>query len=160
MDPPVQSLASNPLPEGSSLGKFGDVIHGAAQNSGNASNIANIMKEEIEAAGFTNVHEMDFKWPIGDWSKHPIYKEAGKYGMVGFTAGFEGWLMWLLTRFGAPKPWSTEEVQVYLAHCRQELKRGLHIYQNGKRVWAQKPLDAKPTAVTQPVVENLDETKP
>lgn len=54
---------------------------------------------------------------------------------------------WLLTKYGAPKPWSPEEVHVYVAQARNELKAGYHIYQDVKRVWAQKPLDAKEKAV-------------
>ena len=56
-------------------------------NSGNASDIGPFMKEEIEEAGFVNVTQMQLKWPIGDWCRHPIYKEAGRAGLIAFEEG-------------------------------------------------------------------------
>lgn len=46
-----------------------------------------------------------------------------------------------------------------MAKARNELKVGYHIYQDVKRVWAQKPLDDKKNTVRQPVIENVEETK-
>ena len=46
-----------------------------------------------------------------------------------------------------------------MAKARSELKAGYHIYQDVKRVWAQKPLDAKKKALQQPAIENVEETK-
>jgi hypothetical protein len=38
--------------------------------------------------------------------------------------------MWLLTKFGSPEPWTRDEVLVYLAKLRKELKNPrFHIYQ-------------------------------
>lgn len=51
--------------------------------------------------------------------------------------------MMMLTHFGSPKPWTTEEVQLELMRVRQELDgKTPHSYTNLRRVWAQKPLDA------------------
>ena len=36
------------------------------------------MREAIESAGFTNVHESVIKVPFGGWAKHLLLKEAGK----------------------------------------------------------------------------------
>lgn len=65
--------------------------------------------------------------------------------------------MWLLTKFGTPTPWTVEEAQIYLTKFRNELKENWHIYNNAKRVWAQKPYDTAPPKRSQPVVENLEE---
>lgn len=41
-----------------------------------------------------------------------------------------------------PKPWSPEEVQIYLAKIRKEMNDPtIHSYLIVKRVWAQKPVD-------------------
>lgn len=63
---------------------------------------------------------------------------------------------YLQTRFGLPKPWSPDEVQAHLAKARKELNQGWHMYNTIRRVWAQKPMDAKP-AVKEPeaAVETL-----
>lgn len=59
-----------------------------------------------------------------------------------------------MTNFGEPEPWSVEEVHVYAAKVRKELEMGYHIYNKSRRVWAQKPFEAK--KVGQEVeVENL-----
>jgi hypothetical protein len=34
----------------------------------------------------------------------------------------KGWVMWMLTHYGEPEPWTKEEVHVYLAKVREELK--------------------------------------
>ncbi|KAJ6029763.1 uncharacterized protein N7446_010887 [Penicillium canescens] len=48
--------------------------------------------------------------------------------------------MWLLTHFGEPEPWTKEEVQVFLAKVRIELKDlYIHAYNPAHRVWARKP---------------------
>ena len=102
------------------------------------------MKGLIESTGFTNVHEKTLKCPIGTWPKHPVYKDAGHAMKVCLKAGIEGWVTWLFTNLGggeSPEPWSIEETQVYVAKCREELDKGYHIYQNTRRVWAQRPLE-------------------
>lgn len=56
------------------------------------------MRSGIEAAGFVNVHQQDYKCPIGAWPSLPVYKDAGKMSMQQFKAGMEGWVMMILTR--------------------------------------------------------------
>ena len=58
------------------------------------------------------------------------------------------------SQFGKPKPWSTEQVQVYLAKIRKEVDSGWHIYQRARRVWAQKPFD-EPKKVQDAELESL-----
>ena len=54
--------------------------------------------------------------------------------------------MYILTHFGTPRPWSAEEVQVYLAKIRKDVDAGYHLYQTHKRIWAMKPFDAESAA--------------
>lgn len=76
--------------------------------------VPDLMRTGIESAGFTNVREKTFKMPIGDWAKHPIYKEAGRLNMMAYKEGLEGWLMYALTRWGLPEPWGPDEVTNYV----------------------------------------------
>ena len=102
------------------------------------------MRSAIEAAGFINVHEKNQKAPLGEWAKNPLMKEAGKFNKLQMLAGMEGYALFLLTHFGAPTPWSAEEVQVYLAKVRNEIHAGkYHTYFPIRRVWAQKPFETK-----------------
>ena len=67
--------------------------------------------------------------------------------------------MWALQEFGAPSPRSPNEIEVWVAKLRNEIDQGYHIYNDNKRVWAQKPFDSKPKAETQqPEVEIVSPT--
>lgn len=88
------------------------------------------MKERFQNAGFVDIHEKEYKWPIGPWARDQKYKEAGVVNLQHWMSGMEGWSMWLLTKFGAPEPWSHDEVIVYIAKLRAELKNPrYHIYE-------------------------------
>lgn len=88
------------------------------------------MGKAIEKAGFVDIHEKTYVWPIGPWAQDRKYKEAGTVNFQHWLSGMEGWCMWLLTRFGAPKPWSKDEVMVYLDELRAEIMNPrYHIYQ-------------------------------
>lgn len=52
-------------------------------------------------------------------------------------AGLEGWLIWFLTKHGDPKPWSPEEVQIYLAFLRKSVYSSMPLIPI--------PLHSKPT---------------
>ena len=60
--------------------------------------------------------------PIGAWSTDMKLKEIGKFQLVAMLDGIEGLTLALWTRYPA---W-TEEVQVYLASVRSELKQGMN----------------------------------
>lgn len=60
-------------------------------------------------------------------------------------------LMFSLTTFGGPlpdgttsAPWSKEQADVFIAQVKEELhNKKWHGYTISKRIWAQKPLEAK-----------------
>jgi hypothetical protein len=81
-----------------------------------------MMRSAMEKAGFVDAHEKLYKIPLGPWAKDKILKEAGWLHCSHWNAALEGWAMWLLTHFGEPVPWIKDEVQVYLAKVRLELK--------------------------------------
>jgi hypothetical protein len=88
------------------------------------------MKSSLEKAGFVDVHEKTYRWPIGAWAKDPILKEAGRLHYHQWVSGMEGWAMFFLTKYGVPQPWSNEEVQVLLAKTRAEIQNPRHhVYQ-------------------------------
>lgn len=87
------------------------------------------MKASFEKAGFVNAQEKLYKCPIGAWPRDKIYKDAGRVNMEHWKSGLEGWAMYLLTKHGAPTLWTPDEVQVYVAHVRNEISApGLHCY--------------------------------
>lgn len=89
------------------------------------------------------MEEKRYKIPIGEWPKHPVYKDAGKAAMRSFKAGMHGWSHFFLTRHARSR-WSNQEVNVYLQELNDELDKKWHIYWSPRRIWAQKPYDEPP----------------
>lgn len=146
------------MPKDSILANFHKVLGDAAEASGRVMFVTDKMTDRIRAAGFTNIHEKTFKSPTGGWAKHPIYREAGRLQKESMLEGFEGWVMFLMTRFGQPKPWSEKEVKEYVEKAKKELDQNWHIYQYIKRVWCQKPLNVETKVEQAPVVENVEKS--
>lgn len=105
------------MPKDSLTAKFASDMEPIVAQTGNTMRVMELMRPGIEKAGFTKICERDFKFPLGNWPKHPVYKEAGALYKRLYNDGLEGWLMYTLTRFGVPKPWSPEEVTVYVGTC-------------------------------------------
>lgn len=112
----------NSLAEDSELAKWGENFMGCSERAGRSLTVQETMRSKIEKAGFIDVHEQVYKVPIGPWAKDKVYKEVGQLNYHHWVTGMEGYAMWLLTKFGAPSPWTPDEVQVYLAKVRAEMK--------------------------------------
>lgn len=56
------------------------------------------MKDLITQAGFEDVVEFTYKWPIGPWSTDQKLKDLGNWNMHHWNEGLEGWNIALLTR--------------------------------------------------------------
>lgn len=137
---------------------WGAMFIRCSERAGRSLRTNETMRSAIEEAGFVDVHEKQYKIPIGPWARDLTLKEAGHLQYGHWNAALEGWAMWLLTHFGEPEPWTKEEVQVYLAKVRKELSNPhIHAYEPGwvsfriaslacfllikfrTRVWARKP---------------------
>ncbi|KAJ5668909.1 hypothetical protein N7462_009979 [Penicillium macrosclerotiorum] len=130
----------NSMPADSPLASWGDNFIDCAERAGRSLTVQKTMRTSIENAGFVDVHEQLYKVPIGPWAKDKVLKEAGQLNYHHWVTGLEGYTMWLLTKFGAPTPWSVDEVQVYLAKVRADLKKpSIHGWELGRRIWARKP---------------------
>lgn len=110
------------LTEEKALYTWGDIFIGCSERAGQSLLTQETMRGSIEKAGFVDVHEKLYKIPLGPWAKDRLLKEAGQLQNAHWNTALEGWAMWLLTHYGPPKPWTKEEVQVYLAKVRSELK--------------------------------------
>ncbi|KAJ5732487.1 hypothetical protein N7493_003968 [Penicillium malachiteum] len=136
------------LPKDSILNSWGTTIMGSAERSGRGLDAMLTMTEGIRKAGFVDIHEKKYKWPIGPWPKDKQLKEAGMVNFQHWLSGLEGWCMYLLTKFGAPRPWTKEEVLVYVSSLRKELQNPhYHSYVRSKRVWARKPFPEEVAAL-------------
>lgn len=84
-------------------------------------------RKMLDDANFQKIQTYEEVCPIGTWPKDRRLKEIGRYFRVQFLEGaVDSYSMALFTRFGG---WSAEEVQVLLAHVRDEIKKNkMHVY--------------------------------
>ncbi|KAJ5116817.1 hypothetical protein N7456_001165 [Penicillium angulare] len=128
-------------PKDNSTLYFGIKACEAADNWGHPLTLSDWMKGSLEKAGFVDIQEKTYKWPIGPWAKDPVLKEAGRLHYHQWLSGMEGWAMFFLTKWAVPEPWTKDEVAVLMAKVRKEVKNpNMHMYQVARRVWGRKPL--------------------
>lgn len=114
------------VPPDNILFGFGDLITSAANKMGRPINIYQTFRRSIEKAGFVDIHEKVYKWLIGPWPRDKLLKEVGAVNFHHWSSGLEGYIMFVLTKFGEPKPWSKDEVLVHAARIRSELTNPRH----------------------------------
>ncbi|KAE8148100.1 S-adenosyl-L-methionine-dependent methyltransferase [Aspergillus avenaceus] len=124
--------------KGTIFEEWGQVLLEAGDAFGKTLRTLDEAKERMVRAGFVDVQERRFKCPIGPWAKDAKLKAMGKYNLLQWEAGIEGWSMKLLTKF---LKWSREEVEVYLARMRKGLRDDdIHAYQEKVVVYGRKPV--------------------
>lgn len=110
------------LPADTLLQEWGNVFFGCAEKMGRSLKTIDEMRAGIGKAGFNNIQEEYIKLPFGSWPKNQKLKEAGTVAQRTFMNGLDGYAMHFLTNYGSPTPWSKEEVEVYTAKVREEIK--------------------------------------
>ncbi|KAF2691045.1 S-adenosyl-L-methionine-dependent methyltransferase [Lentithecium fluviatile CBS 122367] len=122
--------------------KFCQVFNQACDKMGRNGSPGQHLKGWAEAAGFTNVQHQIRKVPIGPWAKDKKLKQIGALYQINLTELLEAALLGLMTRV---EGWSPDEVHVFMAKVRTDLKKkSVHLMQEFHVVWAQKP--AAPTS--------------
>ncbi|KAK0628774.1 S-adenosyl-L-methionine-dependent methyltransferase [Bombardia bombarda] len=95
-----------------------------------------LQRKAMETAGFVDIHEVNFKTPIGGWPKDPNQKEIGRYAQLASEQDTEGYIMLIANTLG----WRREEILVYVAQLRREIRSGkYHGFYRQKVVWGRKP---------------------
>jgi hypothetical protein len=94
----------------------------------------------MRQAGYENVVERQFKWPLGTWPKDRKLKVLGFWARTHAEAGLENWCLAMNTRVLG---WSYEEVQVFIAKARQRLQdKKRHAWHEMRVVYGAKPSQA------------------
>ncbi|KAF4958006.1 hypothetical protein FSARC_11135 [Fusarium sarcochroum] len=122
----------------SAMAQWGRIFIEASKKIGNSFTVVddNAQKPALEKAGFVDIHEWEFKCPLNPWPKDPTLKEIGQYGELFLTQDTEGFVTLAANLLG----WSIEEVHVYIAKFRREVRnRKHHVYIRLRAVWARKP---------------------
>ncbi|KAG5794788.1 hypothetical protein H9Q69_006173 [Fusarium xylarioides] len=98
---------------------------------------APLWKDKLIAAGFENVRQEIRKMPLGSWPKDPKLKEIGKYQSIQEAKAIESYTPQI---FSAVLGWSQEEIQVFMAKVKNEIKDpSIHLYLPVHFLWGRKP---------------------
>ncbi|KXL43341.1 hypothetical protein M433DRAFT_158794 [Acidomyces richmondensis BFW] len=125
------------LSPSSVLAKWSQIAVQIGTLTGKTFEIAENMAGLIREAGFVDVVEKRYRWPIGPWSSDPRLKELGRWNLLNWEEGMEGWILANYTRVLGQ---SYQEVQNWLKEVRAALRnRRQHVYHEVRVVYARKP---------------------
>jgi len=116
----------NSLPPKSPINNWSSLMLEASVTLKRPMNIGPELREMMRDAGFINIVEKVYKWPINSWSEDQWEKKLGLYTNLDLEAGVEGFSMKFFT---AGLGWSPLGVTVLSAQVKAELKRTeIHAY--------------------------------
>ncbi|KAH7241257.1 S-adenosyl-L-methionine-dependent methyltransferase [Fusarium tricinctum] len=124
--------------ENSALDQWGKIFIEGGKKLGNSFEVYEheLQRKAMEAAGFVDIQQFEYKSPIGGWPKDPEMKELGQYGKLAFLADPEGFVLFVANTIG----WSESEIHVFLAQARREVNSGKHHpYFKQRVIWGRKP---------------------
>ncbi|KAH8724032.1 S-adenosyl-L-methionine-dependent methyltransferase [Phaeosphaeriaceae sp. PMI808] len=120
--------------------KFAEVFNQACAKIGRDGSPGRKLESWVKDAGFINIQHEVVKVPIGPWAKDSKLKRIGAIYQINMTDLLDAALLGLMTRV---ENWTLEEVQVFTAKVRADLKKkSVHLMQEFHVVWAQKPANA------------------
>ncbi|EEU45750.1 uncharacterized protein NECHADRAFT_104598 [Fusarium vanettenii 77-13-4] len=99
-------------------------------------------KEQLEAAGFVDVHVVQRKWPMNRWPKAKIYKQIGTWANQNTMDALAAISLAVFTRPEGQGGlgWTSEELEVFLIEVRKDIKdHTIHSYWPIWSVYATKP---------------------
>lgn len=134
---PIRSLPSSPLPPDSALLKWAALMFEASVNLGCPLNTAESCKSLLEEAGFEDVVEKEYKWPMNRWPRDRKLKEIGMWTLENFSSSLSGISVALFTR---GLGWTVQELEVFLVDVRKEMKdTKFHAYWPIYVIYGRKP---------------------
>ncbi|KAL1839886.1 hypothetical protein VTJ49DRAFT_1021 [Mycothermus thermophilus] len=107
--------------ENTPMGQWGKVFREASTAFGRTffPITDDIQRQCMEEAGFVDITVKDIQAPIGDWPEDPDDKETGTFFKLVLTSDLEGYVNFV---WGNVMGWKPEEIKVYLAHLRRQMK--------------------------------------
>lgn len=98
MNPNCRS-ATEPFPPDSMWVEAGRRATQCGELFGKTMLIEETMTTLIQQAGFVDVVERRFRWPFGAWPEDKRLKDIGRWQLLHWEEGLEGWTMALMTRY-------------------------------------------------------------
>jgi hypothetical protein len=115
--------------KGTALQKFSDMMIEGTARFGKDLTHAPRYKSYMAAAGFVDIVERQFQWPLNTWPEGKYFKTLGQWFNQDMRDGLSGMAMATFTR---GLKMSREEVEVFLIDVRKDL--------NNKKIHAYLPL--------------------
>ncbi|KAL9098154.1 MAG: hypothetical protein Q9163_006130 [Psora crenata] len=123
---PVLESDDASIPSGSAFDQGGRLVIECGLYNGKTMDVQRHMKDWITKAGFVDVVEQKYKWPLGDWPADARLKDIGKWNATYCDMGIEAWTMRLLTRCHG---WTVSQVKEWNEEMRAMIKgRKCHAY--------------------------------
>ncbi|KAJ4293943.1 hypothetical protein N0V88_005457 [Collariella sp. IMI 366227] len=125
------------FPEDSALQKWAKLVVKASSMIGAPINSALQYKQQMMDAGFLDVHQVEYKWPINAWAKDTKHKQLGAWSLINNLQGVAAFSYMLFT---AVLGFSKEEIEVMLVDVRKDIKNtNYHGYWPVYMVYGRKP---------------------
>ncbi|OHE95879.1 TAM domain methyltransferase [Colletotrichum orchidophilum] len=129
------------LTEENPVHKLSDLFLRGGRVTGRHMDKAPIYKDLMRNAGFVDIVEEQFKWPVNAWPRDPHFKTLGAWTHCNLDHGLEGLTLGLATR---NLRWSREETLLFCATVRKTLRsHKAHAYIPLYVVYGRKPAEAK-----------------
>ncbi|KAJ4176425.1 hypothetical protein NW759_017535 [Fusarium solani] len=134
--PPLKS-DDNTGDKATDFHKWVNTICDASAKFGKPLTCAPGWRAKLEEVGFVDVQQEIRKVPMGPWPKDSKLKEIGKFQAVQEAQVIDSYTPGL---FGRVLGWSEEEIQVFVAKVKRDLKDPkIHLYQQLYFIWGRKP---------------------
>ncbi|RSM16172.1 hypothetical protein CDV31_004635 [Fusarium ambrosium] len=130
------------LSEDSPLYKWATLLLRTFATMGSPLDSALRYKEQLEEAGFVDVHVVQRKWPMNRWPKARIYKQIGMWANQNTMDALAAISLAVFTRPEGQGGlgWTSEELEVFLIEVRKDIKdHTIHSYWPIWSVYGTKP---------------------
>ncbi|RSL75873.1 hypothetical protein CEP52_017821, partial [Fusarium oligoseptatum] len=109
------------IPPGSAHSEWGKFFIEGAKKMGRSCTVVedDVQRKSMEATGFVDLQYVDKKVPIGGWPRDPKQKEIGQYLQASLEQDLEGYVLYMASQLLG---WTKEEVSVYCAQFRREIR--------------------------------------
>lgn len=77
---------------------WGKTVEGVKEKWGKGFTIWQEAKERLEKAGFVDVTEVTYKWPMNGWPEDRKLKDIGRWNQLRLHEGVESFMLRLLTQ--------------------------------------------------------------
>ncbi|UNI13582.1 hypothetical protein JDV02_000311 [Purpureocillium takamizusanense] len=127
-------FSSDGSSSGTAMERFGETLAKGLAAYGRDATRMKHLKDVLAAEGYIDIVEKVLPYPVGDWPKHPKYRDVGKWMAENVVRGLEGSVKMLLAG-----GLSTADVHDLVAQVKLEIQSGhVHAYMPFYVVYARK----------------------